>query len=354
MKYIVRLSIINIFLFCSIQLSAQTFALKFEEITKNGTDYEVDIFIAFSNSGELGTSNLQFTYTNATINNPTLTSHNLTDSSYSVSVTELTVNKASLNIVTVTDDFGDAITVSPAWTNIGRIHFDVIDAAGTANLTWSYKGGSTETIVFLENNTTQIYTSNVGDLQHVNNSSLPVELCCFQAKVQNNQTFLTWKTLSETNNSHFNIQRSNNGIEFKDIGRVEGNGTTQIKQNYQFLDEHPLESTNYYRLQQVDFNETIEYSNTISVDFQSEEKKITLLPNPNQGIFELSLQGFSIGNGSIEILTNIGQRYYFENYELTDFNTQIPINLKNTPSGIYILKLTHSNETVITKKLIVK
>jgi uncharacterized protein (DUF1501 family) len=61
---------------------------------------------------------------------------------------------------------------------------------------------------------------------------LPVELLYFTAKTIGSQSVLEWKTASEFNNSHFDIERSTDAIQFKKIGEVPGNGDSSIEIYY--------------------------------------------------------------------------------------------------------------------------
>ena len=65
---------------------------------------------------------------------------------------------------------------------------------------------------------------------------------------------LSWKTASEINNSHFEIERSNNGKDFIKIGEIAGQGTSNSTKRYQFTDKNPGSAQQYYRLKQVDFD----------------------------------------------------------------------------------------------------
>ena len=53
------------------------------------------------------------------------------------------------------------------------------------------------------------------------------------------------------------------------IGFIRGNGTTTEPQLYSFVDENLSSGKYQYRLKQIDFDGTLEYSNTIEVDINS-------------------------------------------------------------------------------------
>lgn len=68
-------------------------------------------------------------------------------------------------------------------------------------------------------------------------AALPVTFGNISASIKDGQLLVNWQTLSETNNSHFSIEASADGVSFTPIGRVaslstEGNSTST--QSYQF------------------------------------------------------------------------------------------------------------------------
>ncbi|WP_162428456.1 T9SS type A sorting domain-containing protein [Pontibacter pudoricolor] len=110
---------------------------------------------------------------------------------------------------------------------------------------------------------------------------LPVELTSFKGKVTESGISLKWETASEINNSHFDVERSRNGKTYETIAIVQGRGTTSVTSNYSFTDKLPQKGLNYYRLKQVDFDNTTSYSNTIAVTWDASETiEIALVPNP--------------------------------------------------------------------------
>lgn len=96
-------------------------------------------------------------------------------------------------------------------------------------------------------------------------SGLPIELVKLDSyTTERNEVKLIWETASEINNLHFEIEHSLNGIDFERIGIVEGKGTTNINQVYNYLHVNPSFGNNYYRLKQVDYDLEFEYFKIIS------------------------------------------------------------------------------------------
>jgi hypothetical protein len=106
---------------------------------------------------------------------------------------------------------------------------------------------------------------------------VPVELTSFEASVFNNDVTLNWTTTTEMNNQGFEIQRLKDSKieklkEWIKIGFVNGNGTSTEPKAYSFVDEKLSAGKYQYRLKQIDFDGSFEYSNIIEIDISLPEK----------------------------------------------------------------------------------
>lgn len=116
----------------------------------------------------------------------------------------------------------------------------------------------------------------------------------FQAKLQEGEVLLNWRTATEINNDFFTIQKSQDGITFNDIGTVDGAGTSREIRSYQFVDDSPYLGISYYRLKQTDFDEATDYSWIVAIDNRGGSEKIVVeaFPNPSLGkIVTVSYRG---------------------------------------------------------------
>ncbi len=98
-----------------------------------------------------------------------------------------------------------------------------------------------------------------------NVAPIPVELTSFTASVNDNDVNLNWVTASEINNSGFQVERKSNG-EYKSIGFVPGFGSTTEPRAYSFSDANLSVGTYSYRLKQIDYDGTFEYSDAVEVE----------------------------------------------------------------------------------------
>lgn len=125
-------------------------------------------------------------------------------------------------------------------------------------------------------------------------SPLPVELISFTGETEGSVVNLNWVTKSEINCDYFTVYRSPNGIDFVSIGNKKGAGTTKDLNKYDLQDANPLNGTNYYRLEQTDWDGKKTILSMISVDANGSEA-IQVYPNPIEHgqSLELKLHGLA-------------------------------------------------------------
>ena len=139
-------------------------------------------------------------------------------------------------------------------------------------------------------------------------STLPVEFIFFDAYLTDERIVrLIWQTVSEINNSGFEIQKSSDGRNWQIIDFIEGQGTTTENQEYQYQDKNPFAGINYYRLKQVDFDGAFEYSKVIAVEFKNSEKNIRVFPNPSNGLINLQIDNPSNQSMTLKIADHLGR-----------------------------------------------
>jgi hypothetical protein len=107
---------------------------------------------------------------------------------------------------------------------------------------------------------------------------LSVELTKFVIKNQNNVNKITWSTASETNASHFLVERSTTE-DFSVIGKLNAWGTVQTATTYIFNDADFPEAVNYYRLTCVDYDGNSTTYGPISIDNTPTDIRIIKIVN---------------------------------------------------------------------------
>jgi hypothetical protein len=118
----------------------------------------------------------------------------------------------------------------------------------------------------------------------VSMSTLPVALIGYDARLLSNQQVqLSWKTASENNSSHFDIEKSKDGRNFTRIGRVEAKGNSNTVSDYSFIDGDVITTNTYYRLKQFDIDGKSKDLGTRLVRTASNKALSSAFPNPVQG-----------------------------------------------------------------------
>ncbi|MGB5287932.1 MAG: T9SS type A sorting domain-containing protein, partial [Ignavibacteriaceae bacterium] len=186
---------------------------------------------------------------------------------------------------------------------------------------------------------------------------VPVELTSFTAMVNGKEILLSWTTASELNNLGFEIQRSTGGEEFFTIGFVDGHGTTTEQHNYRFADKKLDNGKYYYRLKQVDFNGTYDYSDIVEVEWRAFNSYLLEQNYPNP-FNPTTIIGFGIKEKShvkITVLNAIGEEVaQLLNEEREPGFHQLEFNANNLPSGVYFCRLQAGTFTEIKKMMLMK
>lgn len=182
------------------------------------------------------------------------------------------------------------------------------------------------------------------------NSPLPVNIISFKASAENNDKVkLTWTTTYERDNSHFEIQRSTNGMYYTSIGTVPGRNNSNSLQEYTFYDNLPIKGISFYRLKQVDNDARLTYSKVERVNITDPKTRVEVFPNPVSGNnFTIKLINDINGTVDVRVFDMRGRLHLQQQHSNSNF---ITINHHLAP-GLYTIKVT-TNEMTEVKKIIV-
>jgi hypothetical protein len=117
--------------------------------------------------------------------------------------------------------------------------------------------------------------------------ALPLHFLSFDAYKAQRSVSLKWRTADEVNTSHFEIERSINGVDFVKIGQVSSRNTPG-NHDYSMDDWQPAKGINLYRLKQVDLDGRFEYSKIVRVLFDMQVNML-VYPNPSSGRLNIDL-----------------------------------------------------------------
>jgi photosystem II stability/assembly factor-like uncharacterized protein len=194
-------------------------------------------------------------------------------------------------------------------------------------------------------------------LRYEDTSYVPIELISFEGKFEMNKIILSWKTASEINNAGFYIEKSFNNEIWFEIGFVEGRGTTTEPKSYSFTDKNVSTGTYKYRLKQIDFDDSFEYSHIIEV-YVNSPSRFSLeqnYPNPFNSTTNITFQIPSDEFVSLKIYGVLGnevESLVGENKKAGYYS--VSLNANNLSSGIYFYKLTAGENSSTKKFLLLK
>lgn len=171
---------------------------------------------------------------------------------------------------------------------------------------------------------------------------LPIELLYFTAKTSEEKVKLEWATASESNNSHFEIERSADGVNFEYLSKTNayGNGNSVTKQTYTSVDEKPYKGISYYRLKQVDKNTEFKYAEVVSVEING-KSYINFFPNPTSNSLKYTASE-DFEQASFKIINSTGA-IVLNDSSFSQYNGDI--DLSNLASGIYYIVIKHGEQT---------
>jgi len=177
------------------------------------------------------------------------------------------------------------------------------------------------------------------------NSVLPAELVEFDATKKNTSVLLNWTTASEVNVSHFEIERSLDGIEFIKIGSHDALGEAATTTRYNFYDKQPQTGTNYYRLKTIDLDGSESLSRIVSAGFQNLDTPVAV-PNPVREqvlIIGLDLNAYQ---AMVEIFNSTGQILFQQEVGINDGKLELQMKDVNINfQGTYFLRIVDASRT---------
>ncbi|WP_235297822.1 T9SS type A sorting domain-containing protein [Portibacter marinus] len=167
--------------------------------------------------------------------------------------------------------------------------------------------------------------------------TLPVELSRFSVRLRGeNEAILSWKTVQEVDNSHFDVERSVDARNFSRIGQIDGLGTSSSGKSNQFLDRELSPGSYYYRIRQVDYSGQYQFSDLVTINVG---ERLKIFPNPTteyiyiEGLSDASVVKLFNRQGKL-LVSHIDKKH---------------INMRTFPSGIYHVQVISRNKITVQK-----
>ncbi|MFH1195947.1 MAG: Omp28-related outer membrane protein [bacterium] len=295
---------------------------------------------------------------------------------------------------------------SPSGTQVGYVHDHVVrnmingylgETLNSSSSTWTagdpinktinysvpsdYNSSECDIVAIVYKSKNPLYQ---GEIQQAMQWTLegnitPVELTSFSFYNDANGVNLVWATATETNNQGFQIERkiplnpspdksgqviikgdaALAGGDWKAIGFVQGAGTTTETQNYFFRDEKPSTSakTIYYRLKQIDYDGTFDYSKILTVEFDTPQKYELAqnYPNPFNPLTRISYSIMKEGHVKLFVYDIMGRQVAALVDEVKEMgNYDVMFDASQLASGTYVYSLVTPEFSSVKKMIILK
>lgn len=248
---------------------------------------------------------------------------------------------------------------SDTWILIGQLGFDILNPNACFDLTWH------ETVfppTFVGEYVQGARFDAAGVLYDGRSDCagclLPMEIIKFDGAAKDCYINLYWETASEINTSHVTIQRSVNGVDFQDIGRVNAAGNSVVLQSYSYTDATVLAANNYYRLKQVDLDGSHRYSEMIEVKTNcfNEDNGTDILdvyPNPVRES-DLNIRLYSATDEAVNIsVMDISGKIVAQNkVALTEGINALQVPAKHLSAGTYFVSIRGENWHAAAQKFV--
>jgi hypothetical protein len=176
-------------------------------------------------------------------------------------------------------------------------------------------------------------------------SPLPVNLIHFDGDQSYSTVSLNWMTASELNNAYFSVQRSADGKDFTEIGKVHGKGTTSAVNKYKYIDRTPNPGISYYRLIQYDYDNTATPSKIIAVKFR-EAFNVAIGTNPVETEVQLQINTVKNTELTVFVYNPQGEEVLQQKLPSVSSSEKQTVPVHKLPAGSYIMKVTDTAETV--------
>ena len=182
-------------------------------------------------------------------------------------------------------------------------------------------------------------------------NTLPVNLLSFTAQRQSNNIALAWLTTNELNTTYFNVQRSTDGVNFGNNGKVATKGSGSYGYNDDIASVTPQPATIFYRLQIVDNDGSFVYSKVLAVSLNSKIQTLNLYPNPVKETLFVQLNSAKAEKITLQVIDMQGKILKQQIVQAVVGNVSLSIDASAFAKGTYTL-LVKGTETMLKKQFV--
>lgn len=165
-------------------------------------------------------------------------------------------------------------------------------------------------------------------------TALPLTLISFNGYLQNDEVVLHWQTASETNTSHFEVEKLINN-SWVNIADVSAKG---IAADYSSMDNNIFNGTHIYRLKMIDKNGSFSYSKTIAIEVK-QKASIQVYPNP----FVNNIIIKNVKSSDVIKMIAVNGADVSNSVTIKKGNNRATISANNLPNGNYFIIINNQS-----------
>jgi hypothetical protein len=321
------------------------------------TNYEGTVYVVSGSAGQLGGEQPTFPHDALPYSNST---------EGGSMILEVKGNRLDAKFICADGVIRDKFTMMK---DVNTRKIENINAGQAITLTASYNSdyiwqgiGSTDKTVSVSPSDTTVYTVSDANncltdtfIVNVIGAPLPLDWGYIKAMHKDaHSNLIEWQTLQERNTHYFEIERSENGNSYTNIGRVNASGNANSPVIYTYTDKTISDAVPvyYYRIRQTDADGRFTYSSVVRVagDHSAGNPEVVIAPNPAQSQeMRISVTGGKEVAATI-VLTDIsGKTISTRQLRLTN---QPQVFLPEVKSGVYLLSVTSEGNASVRKIVI--
>ncbi len=173
--------------------------------------------------------------------------------------------------------------------------------------------------------------------------SFPVEFLGFNVTLNENwEAVCQWATATESDNEHFVVERSLDGVAFERVGQVDSKGDSTTTTQYSFVDTSPMEGRSYYRIKQVDLDGSFSFTEveTIVIDGNRAQVSCNFYPNPVVDTLNIKCNASAeIGSATIRVSKVDGATLEQKSVNIYAGENSFKVQMGRFSPGLYFVEI---------------
>jgi lysophospholipase L1-like esterase len=173
---------------------------------------------------------------------------------------------------------------------------------------------------------------------------LPIVIEEFKGEIQYKSALLRWKSKADDQHDFVAVEKSTDGQQFTEIGRVKPKSRGASFEQYQFTDMDPAVGKNYYRLALVDKNGRKEFTKTVQLSNLT-PGSLSAYPVPATDVLYLKTVQSTKSSVTITITDLTGRTLYNSTRTGDKGVNTFTIPVSQISKGMYLVRISSPDDT---------